>query len=477
MITVAVIEKTAEGRNIIVDEVTQFLRPGHTFVHLVPQISVIPLSLQELRFRETPHICILGRQLCEESPQEIRAIKKLFPRCFVIARISEVNESLSRIDELMRLGADDTFTGIFTATNFFKYIIQINRAQQQQKQGIVILVDSGKGGIGVTSLAAGLADVISLSEKKVALLDLDTETQDLSRFLRIRPLLNEHLDLLLSQQRPLLAEYVQQCLVPFSGNAQISCVTPPSLHHNFTSIKSTESQIFFSILKMLDELHDVVIIDAGAARGSFLEALYRVSDKVVFAVNNDPASLHASVEKIQSVSARLGQIDLFTLVNNAPERDGLSDSHLKQEYLKLTGFSENQWIPVSIPRCSSAKRWPGSGETILSLGRMGVAYSLETLSRHLGFVLEEKTPASYKLFTPSLISSTLYRLAQATPTSRLLKEERSLRVDTTVEPTRQALPSPRLLPTSSSVQSEHLSAPALPYAEAESLVSAVELAN
>jgi cellulose biosynthesis protein BcsQ len=444
MVTVAVIERTAEGRNFLTEELTALLHTGQSLTHLVPQVSIIPLSIQELKFRETPNICIVGQQLCEHTPQEIRTIKKLFPECLVIARLTDGSESITRVDELLGYGADDTFTGPFSSPQLFKYVIQAGRSQRQKKKGTVILVDSGKGGIGTTSLAAGLADVLSLTNKKIALIDLDFETQDLSRFLRLRPLLNEQLDLILSQQRPLLAENIEQCFVPFPGSENIRCFTPPAIHHDFLSVKCKETQIFFSLLKIIDEIHDIVVIDAGAARGGVLEMLYRVSDKIVFAVNNDPATLHASVEKLQSMIPRLSDNEVFTLVNNAPDKDGISENALKREYLQLTGLSDSQWLSTSIPRCSAAKTWPGSGETLLSMGKLPVAYALEVLAEKLGFPLAETNPKATLSFTKNL-SDTLTKFKVYGTKLKPGGNERSLHLGTAQDPSRPALPSPESL--------------------------------
>ena len=74
-------------------------------------------------------------------------------------------------------------------------------ASEAWSQAQLILVDAGKGGLCVTSVVAGLGDALAAHGKRVLTIDLDMETQDLSRFLQTRPFVNENLQLLLEEQR------------------------------------------------------------------------------------------------------------------------------------------------------------------------------------------------------------------------------------------------------------------------------------
>ena len=48
--------------------------------------------------------------------------------------------------------------------------------------------------------------------KRVILVDLDFETQDLSRFIQARPYINENLQTLIDQTAPVTSDTVKECL-------------------------------------------------------------------------------------------------------------------------------------------------------------------------------------------------------------------------------------------------------------------------
>ena len=52
----------------------------------------------------------------------------------------------------------------------------------------------------------------------------------------------------------------------------------------------------------------------------------------------------------------------------------------------MAHLSEESWAPRAVPFCRSANRWPGSGATLYSQGKVGVRTAMELVLASLGMV-------------------------------------------------------------------------------------------
>ncbi len=238
----------------------------------------------------------------------------------------------------------------------------------------------GKGGVGVTTIAAALADGFS-AKRSCALLDLDAETQDLSRFLQARPFLNENLQLLFDRARPITRETVEQCLITL-WDRNCVCIPPPPDSEALHDSNSGYSRTLLSFLEVLDSMYEFVIVDAGGARGSLLRSILRAADALLFVVNNDPASLYASVDRLAQYRSWLAPEAQLILVENAPLRRGLPHAFLLREFQSAAELSTRDRF-YTIPASPSGARWPASGGTLYSCSKRNVVRALQQLNTAL----------------------------------------------------------------------------------------------
>lgn len=218
------------------------------------------------------------------------------------------------------------------------------------------------------------------------IIDGDSETQDLSRFLQARPYVNENLQLLLEGQKPLSKEFVEQCYVKvWQDNPHLFCMPAMPNHDAIFHAPSKVLRQFLLVFETLDQIFDTIIVDMGSMAGMFQRALYRSADGVVFVLNDDPASLYGSVERLSVIREVLQPDANVKVVDNAP-RGGLSRRVLIREFSRAAQLNNEQWSSSSLHFSKQGMRWPGSGATLVSLGNKAQSRSCELLAGDLGII-------------------------------------------------------------------------------------------
>jgi len=395
MLKIAVVDRSAESRSRIIAQINSFLSSQVDDLSLMPQVSLKPLSPEELKFHAAPDICIIGEEIVTTELTEIGTLRKLLPNAAILVRVTANLNSLSIIEQIARMGADDTISDNITAHDFLRKVILLSRRIVKPRSGTLIVVDSGKGGIGVTSVAAGLAEGLLNQGKRVLLIDMDFESQDLSRFLQARPFVNENLQLLFNGSRPITHEFVEQTILQiWQDEPNFCCVPPVGESEDLYDSRASYARIMLSIIEIFDSTFDCVVVDVGSARGALLKTLYRVADKVVFLVNNDPATLYASVDKLQRVRPLMAPAAQLMVVENSSLRIGLSNRLLREEFSRAARLDIAEWLDGVLPFCREGCKWPGSGSTPFSCAKDGLVRGLQALISGIGLGTVVATPTA-----------------------------------------------------------------------------------
>jgi len=138
-------------------------------------------------------------------------------------------------------------------------------------------------------------------------------------------------------------------------------------------------RVLLSVFEQLDSLCECIVVDAGCASGTLLEMLYRIADRVLYVVPNDPAALFASVDRIKRFRPLLGETAKLSLLINEVHRNGLNSSLLSEEFCGAAELDASAWLPVRIPFCKDAHRWPGSGSSMAAVGSAQVGEALRAI--------------------------------------------------------------------------------------------------
>ena len=405
MLNIYVVDVSAESRNRLVNEINSFIQRDIQDNFLIPRLNIKPLAFSEIKFHSAPDICIVGHELATQELSKIAELRKLLPESSIVVKTKSNLENISIFEQFARLGVDDTISDNISALEFFRKIILLAKRSKKSKSGQLIVVESSKGGQGVTSIVAALGEAVTEQGKKVLLVDLDSETQDLSRFLLVKPFINENLQYLLDQHRPVSEETIMQAVSQvWQDEESLYCMTPVADSDELIDPRSPHSKIFLSIFDVLDKIFDYVIVDIGSAKGNLARTLYRIADVLLCVVNNDPASLYSASHKISvlksqmSVNAKIRVLECDTLKSSLPA------SLVKSEISRAAKLDEENWLTGVIPFCSYANKWPGSGNTLYSLGSKALKKSILNNLKGLGLVKPEKTESpkekSWKIALP-----------------------------------------------------------------------------
>ena len=402
MLKLVIVDSTAESRSSLVNTINGFLQGASSDLAYLPQLGVQPLTPQELKFHSTPDICIVGPEIATSELDRLGSIRKLLPECPILVALQSEDHDLALIENLARMGADDFMELDLSAGEFFRKLVMLVRRQRTHKAGKLVVVESGKGGLGVTTLCAALGESLALHKQRIVLVDLDFETQDLARFLQTRPFVNENLQLLFDEKRPVTEEFVQQCIVPvWEESDGLFCMAPCHDTEALFDGRSSYARVLISILEVLDSSYDYIIVDVGSARGSMSKTLHRVADHVLFVLNNDPASLYASVDKLTKIRSCMAPNGHLHVACNAATKHGLAINVLQQEFNIATKLSDETWCSVDLAFDARASRWPGSGETAYSDGKSRLAKGVRAILHDLGCIDDPKARAA--ALEPSLV--------------------------------------------------------------------------
>ncbi len=386
-----VLEKSAEFRTRLTRKLSDFVSSDDSPQDFIPHVDFKPVSAEELQYLSPPDIFVVGPQILMHELTELTRIKKIFPDVPLLVCTTKELENLSTIEQMARMGADATLPSHATAQDFLRILIHLAQKAPKASTGKLYIVDGGKGGVGVTSVAAALAETCAREGKRTLIVDGDSETQDLARFLQARPYVNENLQLLLEGQKPLSREFIEQCYVRvWSDNDDLFCMPAMPDHDAIFNAPSKVLRQFLLIFETLDQMFDTIIVDMGSLAGMFQRALYRAADGVVFVLNDDPASLYGSVERLAAIREVLPADAKLCVVDNAPT-GGLSRKVLVREFGRAAHLESTHWSTESLPFCKQGRRWPGSGATLASLGSKAQLKSCDRLAADLGLIDEVPT--------------------------------------------------------------------------------------
>ena len=246
----------------------------------------------------------------------------------------------------------------------------------QQVGGKIVSIVGVKGGVGATSITIGLAHAASALNKKAIVVDLSSAGV-ISHYLHssrwhsadYRSLLVERL----APARTMLERFVEE------APCGVELLLPPAggLEIRELWLRNQECfEITLSLLEMLREVYDLVIIDSAHAEGVLpFSVLYR-SDVILYVAANEPASVHLLHEKLQERNDLPPDIRYVILLNLLAD-NALSSADVV-DFLDARGIEDAVEV-CSIPRDIRAGQWIGGGNTLYTEGGRRIQAVLRSL--------------------------------------------------------------------------------------------------
>lgn len=197
----------------------------------------------------------------------------------------------------------------------------------------IVVVASGKGGVGKTTLATNLAVTLSSFGQRVALVDACYALGDVATLLSLDP--DCGLDDLLRGKRTL-----NEVLV--SGPAGILVLSSPSGSSDLAELTNEQESRLWQAMKELGSTAEMVVVDATAGIGSSLQSWLHRADDLVVVTTADPAALIDAYALIK-LATRLGAAARVHVIAN--DVSGEEEGVAVQERL---GLAAREFLGIDI---------------------------------------------------------------------------------------------------------------------------------
>jgi pilus assembly protein CpaE len=203
----------------------------------------------------------------------------------------------------------------------------------------VLCFIGAKGGVGTTSVALHTARRAQQERQRVCLLDLDTMATDLASYTSVAP--RRDLADLAALGSSLSVQAVQE--VVFADSTGLNMLCAPSAPERGEDITG---DLVRSLLILLRQLYDVVVVDAGSAVTDTAATVLELADEVVVVTTPDMPSVRGA-RRVIDACQRLGLRDssaMRVLVNRVDQRRQLQPGNLPR---MLAGSVLQTSIPAS----------------------------------------------------------------------------------------------------------------------------------
>ena len=168
--------------------------------------------------------------------------------------------------------------------------------------GTAIMVTSGKGGTGKTTLTAGVASCLAALGNRVLCLDLDIGLRNLDIALGLADRAVMDFGDVMAQRCPLLTAAVEH-----SDIRGLSLLTAP------LSLNQPDERAFRAMVAEAKDNFDFVFMDSPAGLGLGFQLAMSAADRAILVSATDPAALR---DAQMAVSHLVGQVDPIHLVMN-----------------------------------------------------------------------------------------------------------------------------------------------------------------
>jgi pilus assembly protein CpaE len=371
MLQVFVIGRTATERSSLVRQLEKLVTDTADELEVLPHIAFRPTSLTELPYLEQADIVLVAASVAEEDLTLIRDIKARVEHTPVLVFLSSRLDRLSIVEQLARFGVADTLPEDVSNKDLLRKLVMYGSTKRKSSgSGKLVVVQGAKGGVGTTTIAAGLADAIFRDGGRVCILDFDLQRQGLSRFLQIKPFVNETLSTLLLGGRRIDAQMLEQLVTPLweeDDNSVLHAIAAAPDIDEFHADSTRSARSLQSLLSSLQESYDAIIVDAGCVRGSLRRVLLSQTQVFVAVTSNDPGSLMAMMQMLARDAAHLNTQSQLICLENRIQQAGLPPKLVPAEIGDFLEREKRGCSHESLEFSKTGARWPGSGETFFSM--------------------------------------------------------------------------------------------------------------
>ncbi|MCB0320959.1 MAG: hypothetical protein KDD60_08535, partial [Bdellovibrionales bacterium] len=329
-------------------------------------------------------LLILGSDLAELSSRVATEFRDEYPDVPIFLFVDPTAYSAGSFQIAYQLGVRKVLSDSASTLDLLQEIVAIQSELCRSgkiRQTEFIVVRGVSGGVGASSLVAALGEVCSDHRRRVLLWDMDVETRDLTRALRVEVGFSEEIDHWLSRPEILQRDSFIDGLAPLTEYAQL-LVPPASRKQSLQLLWEPEGLCLLEkIIGYSRFQYDTVIIDIGTATGNNVNHILRSASKVLLVLGDTPFSIAAADEYLHFYGDILGSSKKVYFL---PTSDALSISTLRKELDPVHRYGQLAWALPPLLYDIDAQDWPGKLKTLYSLGSHETQVCLEKIARGIG---------------------------------------------------------------------------------------------
>ncbi len=299
-----------------------------------------------------PLAVVLDNDIYANEAIELR--KSLSVRLMPIADIAQIAQFILEVDSQLGVGVGGRNRGVVTAVQF-------------------------KGGIGTTTVASSLAACWARNDLTVALVDLDDLNPQITDWAQVAPAQRKAVsDTLREGEVPRYR--MDELGFPVEGyDGRLVVFGQPEHYSEGFHLKAdvlegapSSAEYLKSLITVLQDEFDVIVVDAGRSWGVATFALLPLSQHVLMVTNDEAISLKRSLDNLQrlySESDDYSEFDLsrWRVVLNGFSGKQMAIADVSKEIDEIGLFPQDTPL-YTLPYSESARRWSQSKETIFEKG-------------------------------------------------------------------------------------------------------------
>jgi MinD-like ATPase involved in chromosome partitioning or flagellar assembly len=268
------------------------------------------------------------------------------------------------------------------------------RKEGRASEGRVVAVVHAKGGVGATSVAAAIGEVCSDNNRRTLLWDLDVETKDLSRCLAASGPEAKVISSWINGSREISRESLRDALIPIAND--VSVLTAPDRFAESMDLvcHADGMEISQRIIDLAKVLFDVVIIDTAGRMGPAVGGIIRNADIVLLVSDESEIGLTAMDLLLSSIKPLIVGSDRIRFLIRALSGSSVDMTQITADLESMHELNPVCWgLPV-LPFDESIADWPGSGNTLFSMGNREVTRVFENIAQNIGVLTDSGTATS-----------------------------------------------------------------------------------
>ena len=378
----ACVDKSAASRLRLKQRLESAYEGGRTSVGHNTLAEFQLSSKEELFFRTAPAVAVVGPDF---SPDEAflccREIRERFTDSAVILYLSAENYSLRALRRFEKV-CDEVFSVDEPATRLLHVVGRLGQRQSKKQLSRLISLSGVKGGVGVTTVAAGLAHAADAQGYSAVLVDLSSSAA-LLHYMAAPRWQSSELATALLDGIPPDGNLVDRCIVTSANGTSLFLPPAGSAEVRELWLRDPKRLDYsLSCLEYLKDRFDFVIVDLASAEGLLPFAIQARSNIRLLVSSNDPASVHLLSRQIAECSNVPGDGETICILSMLIER-GLNREDILDFLLLNKNFKDAMARLPSIPFDSRGKNWVGTGNTFFTESKRPTQTILESVVRLL----------------------------------------------------------------------------------------------